>query len=130
MTVDWSAIRARYESGAEVCAVVGGGTFTITGADDDYIYFAGRLWKDALGRDTLERAVSMLERGELGPAPTQFLEGLRLDVETDPTIAPGCSRIPNMVTVVMKDLGCFAGPDRQLITGAPGTLRGGRDEVT
>lgn len=107
MAVEWSEIVTRYQAGAEVAAVVGGSTFTITGADDDHIYFKGRLWEDVLTRETLERAVSMLESGQLGPKATDFLEGFRFDVEKDPAVAPGCSRIPNMVTVVMSDLGYF-----------------------
>ena len=107
MAVEWSEVVTRYQAGAEVAAVVGGSTFTVTGADDDHIYFKGKLWEDVLTRETLERAVSMLESGQLGPKATDFLEGFRFDVEKDAAVAPGCSRIPNMVTVVMSDLGYF-----------------------
>lgn len=112
MTLQWDVVKKRYEHGAQVDAVSGGSLFTITGADDEYIYFKGRLWKDALPRHHLEEAVALLERGELDANAIKFLEGYRLHVEKNPTVEPGCSRIPNMVAVVLKDLGYFvnAGP--------------------
>lgn len=109
MPLQWDVVQKRYEHGAQVDAVAGGSLFAITGADEEYIYFKGRLWKDALPRHHLEEAVAMVERGELAATATKFLEAYRLHIEKDPMVESGCSRIPNMVAVVMKDLGYFDG---------------------
>lgn len=105
MAFDWKTVLGRYENGAEVDPIAGSRKFVITGADDTQIFFEARLWKDVLPRDHLERAIDMLEAGDLHRGASTFLEGYRLQVEKDQTVPQGCSRIPNMVAVVLQDLG-------------------------
>lgn len=107
MKTPWNDILLKYSGGAELDAVVGGSRFTIVGADDDQIHFKGRLWVDTLSRERFEQAIDFLEGSPVDLTATGFLERFRMEIETDPTVAPGCSRLPNLATVVLRDLGYF-----------------------
>lgn len=109
MNARWDEIRRKYSHGAELDAVVGGSRFTIVEVDVDQIHFKARLWTDTLSRDRLEQAIDFLQASPADLTPTEFLERFRMEIETDPTVEPGCSRLPNLATVVLRDLGYFNG---------------------
>jgi hypothetical protein len=64
MPLDWTEVLRRYGEGGEV-ATAPGRSLRITGADDDAIHIASSLWKDALARADLEKAVRLIEDGRL-----------------------------------------------------------------
>ncbi len=96
MPLDWEEVQRRYAGGAEVRTVAGGKTFQITGADDSAIYVKTSLWKDALAREHLEKAVRLIEEGRLTTHPGRFAEEFRSAVAD----ARGTS-----VAHILKDLG-------------------------
>lgn len=107
MKVSWDEVRSRYGEGAKLAAVVGGSQFEIVGVDELQIHFTARLWTDVLARERLEQAAEYLEAGPSQLTATDFLERYRMVIERDATVEPGCSRIPNMATLVLADLGFF-----------------------
>lgn len=75
MPLDWDEVMRRYGAGARVPTVAGGKILEVTGADDRAIHIrGGSLWKAALAREHLERAVELIERGELSRSPVAFVE--------------------------------------------------------
>lgn len=80
MPLDWEEVRRRYGRGARVPTVAGGKTLEVTGVDGDYIYIRNPLWKDALSRVHLEKAVGLIETGRLTRDPGLFAEEYRHEV--------------------------------------------------
>ena len=64
MPLDWDLVKQRYGGGAQV-PTVRERTVTVTGADDQHLHVKSALWKDALARADLERAVLLVEQGTL-----------------------------------------------------------------
>ena len=96
MPLDWDEVKRRYGDGAQVPTVAGGKTLDVTGADDEHIYIQTRLWKDALRRADLEKAVALIEEGRMTRQPGAFAEEYRTIVAD----ARGTS-----VAHVLKDMG-------------------------
>lgn len=92
-TLDWSAVVARYASGA---AIPGAASVMVTGADDDYIYVKHRLWEDRFSRKHMERAVSLLAAGKMSRQKSSFIEQYRLFASEER---------PTTAAWIMKDLG-------------------------
>ncbi len=96
MPLDWEDVKRRYGNGAKVPTVAGGKTLEVTGADDKALYIRTSLWKDALAREHLEKAVQLLEVGRLTRHPGHFAEQYRTNVAD----VRGTS-----VAHILKDLG-------------------------
>jgi hypothetical protein len=107
MALDWHDLQTRYEKGARLASLSGDAMLEVTAVDDAAIYLKGRLWRDALERTDLENAVELLVTGLAPDDPIEFAEALRRHYSEGPQARPGCSRVPNMAAVVLKDLGYF-----------------------
>ncbi len=105
MALEWDDVRTRYAGGATVPSLAGDSVLEVTGVDDAAISLKGRLWRDSLAKSELETALTLLETGEAPRDPIQFAEALRRYYSEGPDMRPGCSRVPNMAAVILKDLG-------------------------
>lgn len=65
MVTSWTEVVRRYEKGAQLPSMPGARTLEVTGADDEYIYVAHRLWQDKITRGYLEKAMQLLEEGKM-----------------------------------------------------------------
>jgi hypothetical protein len=94
--LDWGKVVDRYQNGAEVEPVPGASPVKVTGADEERIYIAHRLWKDSLSRQNLEKAVELLEQNKIPKDVEDLIGPYRMYVADErPTIA----------AVILKDLG-------------------------
>jgi hypothetical protein len=75
--LDWKVVRERLGGGVDVPTLAGGKTLRVVGVDVDGIHIAHPLWKDALERRHLERAVELVEAGRLSRAAGPFVEEYR-----------------------------------------------------
>lgn len=105
MAFDWNLVRDRYRQGTKINSLAGGSQLEITEVDDERILVRSRLWRDSLTREELETAVALLEEGKTPTDPLGFAEALRRHQAQGEQVHPGCSRMPNMAAVVLKDLG-------------------------
>lgn len=106
---DWGALRARYERQRALPALTGGSTVDVVDVDDERICLRQRLWRDCLAREDLETAVALLRDRQITGSAVEFAEGLRRYYSGGPQVRTGCTRIPNMAAVVLKDLGFLDG---------------------
>jgi hypothetical protein len=95
-TLDWSDVVKRYENGAAIAPIPGASTLAITGADDEKVYVKHRLWKDALSRTNLEKAVRLLGEGRMTRKSGDFVDQYRTFVADER---------PTTAATVLKDLG-------------------------
>jgi hypothetical protein len=95
-TLEWSDVVKRYENGADIAPIPGASTLAITGADDEKIYVKHRLWKDALSRPNLEKAVRLLGEGRMTRKSGDFVDQYRTFVADER---------PTTAATVLKDLG-------------------------
>jgi hypothetical protein len=95
-TLDWSDVVTRYENGADVSPIPGASTLSVTGADSEKIYVKHRLWKDALSRENLEKAVRLLSEGKMTRRSGDFVDQYRTFVADER---------PTTAATVLKDLG-------------------------
>ncbi len=86
----------RYQNGAEVEPVPGASRVKVTGADEERIYIAHRLWKDSLSRQNLEKAVELLEQNKMPKDVEDLIGPYRMYVADER---------PTMAAVILKDLG-------------------------
>jgi hypothetical protein len=80
MPLDWAEVKKRYEGGTRIPTVAGGRSLEITGVDDEAVYIRNPLWSDALRREHLEKAVDLIEQGQLTRHPGLFAEEYRTQV--------------------------------------------------
>src|ERR671923_2203360 len=105
MDLDWDLLRSRYGGGAKVATLTGGSYLEILRIDDEAISVRHRLWRDSITRKDLETAVSLLREEDAPRDAIGFAETLRRYQLQGEDVNPGCSRIPNLCAVVLKDLG-------------------------
>ncbi len=96
MPLDWGKVVDRYQNGAEVEPVPGASRVKVTGADEERIYIAHRLWKDSLSRQNLEKAVELLEQNKMPKDVEDLIGPYRMYVADER---------PTMAAVILKDLG-------------------------
>jgi hypothetical protein len=96
VSLDWDAVVQRYKDGAEIEPIPGASTLAVTGADEHKIYVKHRLWKDALSRENLEKAVVLLEEGRMTRKSGDFIDQYRTFVQDER---------PTTAATVLKDLG-------------------------
>jgi hypothetical protein len=94
--MDWADIVKRYENGAELPSMPGARTLQVTGADDGYIYVAHRLWKDKLTRAYLEKAMELLQAGQMTRNYGDVVDYYRTYIADER---------PTTAATVLKDLG-------------------------
>jgi hypothetical protein len=80
MPLDWTEVIRRYGDGAEVPTIAGGRTLRVIGADEAHVHITNGLWRVALQREHLEKAVELLEAGRITRAPGHFAEEYRTAV--------------------------------------------------
>lgn len=103
--LNWAAVRARYEQQKVLPALTGDTTLEVVDIDDEKMCLRQRLWQDCLTRGNLETAFALLGDQRITGSAVEFAEGLRRYYSGGPQVQTGCSRIPNMSAVVLKDLG-------------------------
>jgi hypothetical protein len=96
MPLDWNNVVERFKNGAELESIPGASTLTVTGADDEKIYVAHRLWKAVLSRKNLEKAVMLLEEGKMTRKSGDFIDQYRTFVADEK---------PTTAATVLKNLG-------------------------
>ena len=96
MPLEWSQVMDRYKNGASIEPIPGASTLSVTGADEEKVYVAHRLWKDSLSRKNLEKAVTLLEQGKMTKKSGDFIDQYRTFVEDER---------PTTAATVLKDLG-------------------------
>jgi hypothetical protein len=94
--LDWDEVVKKYKDGADVEAIPGASTLEVTGADDSKVYVKHRLWKDALSRENLEKAVMLLEEGKMTNKSGDFIDQYRTMIADER---------PTTAATVLKDLG-------------------------
>lgn len=108
MGLDWDAVRRRYAEHPSLPSLAGTSTVQVTAVDDDRICLRQRLWRDCVSRADLERAVGLLDAGEVDREPMAFAEAMRRHSASGHGGRPvetGCTRGPNLTAVVLGDLG-------------------------
>jgi hypothetical protein len=103
--LDWNVVRAHYETRTTVRPLTGQSTLAVVHVDDEKVCFRQLLWRDCVTRRAIETAMTLLDGRELPVKAIEFAEELRIHYSNGPTVVTGCSRIPNLSAVVLKDLG-------------------------
>lgn len=83
MPLDWSAVKKKYGKGYKVPTVVGGKFLHVSGVDDEAIYIESPIWKAKLHRHNLEKAVELIEKGDISTDPGLFVEDYILYVANE-----------------------------------------------
>lgn len=96
MPLDWSYVLERYRDGSDVASLPGTATLSVSGADEEKIYVSHRLWKASLSRENLERAIDLVEKGEMTRNAADFIDQYRTVVADER---------PTTAATVLKDLG-------------------------
>lgn len=96
LTLDWADVVKRYEHGLEISPIPGASTLSVTGADEEKVYVKHRLWKAALSRENLEKAVRLLGEGKMTRRSGDFVDQYRTYVADER---------PTTAATVLKDLG-------------------------
>lgn len=96
MPMDWSYVLEKYADGADIASLPGTQTLAVTGADEHKIYVKHRLWKDSLSRENLERAIELVDKGEMTRVAADFIDQYRVSVADER---------PTTAATVLKDLG-------------------------
>lgn len=96
MPLNWSYVLERYRDGAEVGLLPGASPISVSGADEENIYVAHRLWRDSLSRENLERAIDLVDKGEMTRNAQDFINEYRTAVADER---------PTTAATVLKDLG-------------------------
>jgi hypothetical protein len=96
MPLDWSHVLERYRNGAEVASLPGTATLSVSGADEEKIYVKHRLWKASLSRENLERAIDLVDKGEMTRSAADFIDQYRTVIADER---------PTTAATVLKDLG-------------------------
>lgn len=75
MPLDWDTIREKYGGGGSFPSLTGSRDFAVTDVTDDEIHFETAVSSDAvISREDLERAVELIEAGEMHRDPDKLLE--------------------------------------------------------
>lgn len=96
MATAWADIVARYQNGAELPSMPGARTLKVTGADDEYIYVAHRLWQDKITRAYLEKAMTLLDEGKMTRNYGDVVDYYRTYIADER---------PTTAATILKDLG-------------------------
>ncbi len=96
MPLDWKEVVDRYQPGEEGTPIPGAPQTKVTAIDEERMYVAHRLWKDALSRQNLEKAVELLEQGKMPKGAEDAISKYRMLVADER---------PTLATKVLKDLG-------------------------
>ena len=96
MPLDWSQIVERYKHGADLPSMPGARTLKVVGADEQYIYVSHRLWQDKLSRAYLEKAMRLLEDGQMTRNYGDVIDHYRTFIADER---------PTTAATVLKDLG-------------------------
>ena len=96
MAIAWSEIVERYSGGAQLPSMPGARTLQVTGADDEYIYIAHRLWSDKLTRAHIEKAMALLDEGRMTRDYASVIDHNRTFIADER---------PTTAATVLKDLG-------------------------
>jgi hypothetical protein len=94
--MDWSYVLEKYAGGADIASLPGTQTLSVTGADEHKIYVKHRLWEAALSRENLERAIELVDKGEMTRVAADFIDSYRVSVADER---------PTTAATVLKDLG-------------------------
>jgi hypothetical protein len=75
MPLDWETIAEEYGEGGSFPSLTGSRSFTVTAVTDDEIQFKTAVSDNAvIRREDLERAVELIEAGEMHRDPDRLLE--------------------------------------------------------
>ncbi len=74
MPLNWPDVKTRYRPGTRVKPAAGSRELTVVAVDDKHISLASPLWTKTLKREHLERAVDLMERGEMSVRLADFVE--------------------------------------------------------
>lgn len=96
MPLDWATVVERYRDGAEVASLPGTATLSVSGADEQKIYVKHRLWQASLSRENLERAIDLVDKGEMTRNAADFIDQYRTVIADER---------PTTAATVLKDLG-------------------------
>ncbi|NMO90832.1 hypothetical protein [Actinomycetospora sp. TBRC 11914] len=108
--LDWERVRARYADRPSLASLAGSSRVQVLEVDDERICLGQRLWRDCVSRDDLDAALVLLREGRLAGGPMAVAEGLRAYYASGPRVETGCTRGPNLVAVVLADLGYLTPP--------------------
>jgi hypothetical protein len=82
LPLNWPDVKTRYAPGTKVKPAVGTRELTVVAVDDENISLASSLWTKTLKREHLERAVDLMERGEMSTRLANFVEEYGKQVTT------------------------------------------------
>lgn len=108
--LDWQLVRERYAGRPSLTSLAGSSRVQVVDVDDERICLRQRLWLDCVTRDDLDTALALLREGRLAGGPMAVAEGLRTYYASGPRVETGCTRGPNLVAVVLADLGYLTSP--------------------
>jgi hypothetical protein len=75
MALDWDDVKEKYDDGGSFPSLTGSRSFRVDSVTDDEIHFRTAVSPDAvIRRDDLERAVELIEAGEMHRDPDRLLE--------------------------------------------------------
>jgi hypothetical protein len=108
--LDWELVRERYADRPSLASLGGSSRVQVVDVDDERICLRQRLWRDCVSRADLDGALGLLREGRLTGTPMAVAEGLRRYYASGPRVETGCTRGPNLVAVVLADLGYLTPP--------------------
>lgn len=74
MPFDWEQIQQKYGDGGSFPSLTGSRNFAVTAVTDDEVQFKTAVSDAVIRREDLERAVELIEAGEMHRDPDRLLE--------------------------------------------------------
>lgn len=97
MSLDWAAVKEQYGDGGSFASLTGSKEFDVREVTDDELIFETAVSRDAvIEREDLERAVQMIEAGEMHRDPDHLLDEYKDTITHSRATATVC---------LLKDLG-------------------------
>jgi hypothetical protein len=104
-SLSFSAVAARFGVGGTVASLTGSSAVTVLSVDAERICLGQRLWRDCVTWEELTSALQLLHEYSAPPSPVEFAERLRRYYAGGPEVRTGCTRVPNLCAIVLRELG-------------------------
>lgn len=110
MSITWSDVVAHYDRGDSLKPLVGDSKLAVDSVDDEQICVRQRLWRACLKPDDLRIANEILAGASTSITPIRFAEMMRARLAGGTDVTTDCTRVPNLMAVVLFNMGVFGGP--------------------
>ncbi|AEA27030.1 hypothetical protein ACFQ34_32495 [Pseudonocardia benzenivorans] len=103
--VEWTDVMERFSVGDSLQPLIGSSRLTVDSIDENEICIRQRLWRACVTRAELAVGDGILTSAPAGTTPVQLSELIRDRYASGTDVVTDCTRIPNLVAVVLYNMG-------------------------